>query len=114
MSNQVFWPSTMLLIAAHIVDSSDLTCFVLSRSRRVNVLSFTDWKSTVMPSGVPSSSFLEYLLPMLAEESSTRFEMFICRSFWPMRWIRGLKSGWLESGTRRTLVGATGGGKDRT
>jgi hypothetical protein len=32
------------------------TCSVESRSRSVNVLSLTDWKSMVMPRGVPSSS----------------------------------------------------------
>ncbi len=58
-SAHVFWPSTMLVMAAQIVSSSDRTCFMLSRSRRVNVWSLTDWKSTVMPSGVPSSSFRE-------------------------------------------------------
>lgn len=34
-SDHVFWPSTRLLIAAHILSSSDRTCFVLSRSLRV-------------------------------------------------------------------------------
>lgn len=58
-SFHVFWPSTRLRMAAHIVSSSDRTCFILSRSRSVNVLSLTDWKSTVIPRGVPSSSFLE-------------------------------------------------------
>ena len=68
----------------------------------------------MMPSGVPSSSLREYRLPMLTEESSTRLEMPSSRSFWPRRLIRGLKSGWLDRGTRRTFVGATGGGKERT
>ena len=79
-------------MASHIVRSSDRTCFVVSLSLRVKVLSFTDWKSTVIPSGVPSSSFLEYLLPILAEESSTRFEMPNDRSVCPIRCISGLKS----------------------
>ena len=85
MSDHVFWPSAILLIAVQIVSSSERTCLVLSRSRRVNVLSLTDWKSTVIPSGVPNSSFLEYRLPMLAEESSTRLDMPSWRSLRPIR-----------------------------
>ena len=87
---------------------------MVSLSLRVKVLSFTDWKSTVIPSGVPSSSFLEYRLPILAEESSTRLEIPSDRNFWPMRCTNGLKSRWEERGTRRTFVGAMGGGNERT
>lgn len=58
-SLQVFRPSTRSFRLSQMVFSSARTCFVLSRSRRVNVLSLTDTKSTVMPKGVPNSSFLE-------------------------------------------------------
>jgi hypothetical protein len=51
---------------------------------------------------------------MDAEESSTRLETPSARSLLDMCLIRGLKLSWAERGTSRTLVGATGGGKDRT
>ena len=68
----------------------------------------------MMPNGVPNSSFLEYRFPILTEESSTRFEMPSWRSLEPTVRIKGLKRGSFERGTIRTLVGATGGGKERT
>lgn len=114
-SAHVFWPSIRLCIAVQIVSSSDRTCLVLSRSRRVYELSLTDWKSTVMPSGVPSSSFREYRLPIDAPESSTRLEIPSRRNFWLNRFTRGFRSGWPpDKGTSSTLVGAIGGGKERT
>ncbi len=76
--------------------------------------SFTVWKSTVMPRGVPSSSFRAYRLPILADESSVLLEMPNRRSFAVTFWRIGLKSALLDSGTRRTFVGATPGGNDRT
>jgi hypothetical protein len=39
-------------------------------SRRVTVWSFRDWKSIVQAKGIPTSSVLAYLLPMLTEEAS--------------------------------------------
>ena len=51
---------------------------------------------------------------MVAEELSTRLEIPSSRSFWPKRWIKGLKSECPDKGTRRTFVGAIGGGKERT
>jgi hypothetical protein len=49
-------PLTMFATAWAISSRLARTCSVVSRSRSVNVLSLTDWKSTVMPRGVPSSS----------------------------------------------------------
>jgi hypothetical protein len=49
-------PLTRLMMVLVISSSPPRTCSVESRSRSVNVLSLTDWKSIVMPRGVPSSS----------------------------------------------------------
>jgi len=57
-----------------------LICIVVSRSRKVTVLSLVVWKSRVIPNGIPSSSFLAYLRPIVLEESSTRLEMLRERS----------------------------------
>ena len=113
-SSHVSSPSTSALIACTISSSLARTCFVVSRSRKVKVLSFTDWKSTVIPNGVPSSSLREYRLPILAEESSTRLEIPIRRSLVIRRLARGANVWWVERGTIRTLVGAITGGKERT
>ncbi len=51
---------------------------------------------------------------MVAEESSIRLEIPRCRNFRLRRWMSGRKSGWPESGTRSTLVGAIVGGNERT
>ncbi len=79
--SQVLLPSTRALMVATMVSSPARTCRVLSRSRRVMVPSWRVWKSTVTPKGVPSSSFLLYLLPIVADESSTRLEMPVAWSF---------------------------------
>jgi hypothetical protein len=50
------FPWTRLVMALTMSSRLARTCSVESRSRRVNVLSLTDWKSMVMPRGVPSSS----------------------------------------------------------
>lgn len=68
-------------MASRILSSSARTWVVESRSLSVRVPSWRVWKSTVMPRGVPSSSFRLYRLPMLAEESSTRLETPRLRSF---------------------------------
>lgn len=104
----------MFLTASTISVSDARACFVLSRSRKVIVPSFTESKSTVMPSGVPSSSFRAYLFPMLADESSMRFETPILPKRCDNFRTSGAKSGCVESGTIKTLVGATAGGRDNT
>lgn len=113
-SDHVVRPSTMFLTASTISVSDARTCFVLSRSRKVIVPSFTESKSTVIPSGVPSSSFRAYLFPMLADESSMRFETPILLKRCDNFRTSGPKSGCVESGTIKTLVGATAGGRDNT
>jgi hypothetical protein len=55
-SDHVSLPFTRLEIAFVISSKLALTCSVESRSRNVKVLSLTDWKSIVIPRGVPSSS----------------------------------------------------------
>lgn len=57
-----------------------LICFVVSLSRKVTVLSFTDWKSIVIANGVPSSSLREYRRPIELEESSTLIAILSLRS----------------------------------
>lgn len=79
-SSHVSSPSTIDLTAAQISSWLALTCVVVSLSRRVMVLSLMVWKSTVMPSGVPSSSFLEYRFPILTDESSVLLATPIRRS----------------------------------
>lgn len=59
-------PLTRLTMAATISSRLARTCSVESRSRRVNVLSLTDWKSMVIPRGVPSSSLRCSLLALHA------------------------------------------------
>lgn len=103
----------MLLTASTISDSDARTCFVLSRSRSVIVPFFTESKSIVIPSGVPSSSFREYRFPMLADESSMRFEIPRTRRRCDSFRTIGEKSGCVESGTIKTFVGATAGGSDK-
>lgn len=77
-------------------------------------MSWTLWKSMVIPRGVPNSSFRLYRLPIDAEESSTRLETPKERSLSDMCRRRGLKLSWVERGTSKTLVGATVGGNERT
>jgi len=88
-----------------------LTCFVLSLSRRVMVLSLTVWKSTVTPNGVPNSSFREYRLPIEAEESSMLFATSRSSKVEVSCLRKGLKSAWFDSGTMRTFMGAIAGGR---
>ena len=89
-------------------------CSVVSRSRRVMVLFLTVAKSTVIPYGVPSSSFLAYLLPIVADESSTLDATPFLRSCNEISLIIGSNSLEFEIGTTSALIGATSGGNPRT
>ena len=73
----------------------------------------TESKSMVIPNGVPNSSFLAYLLPMEAEESSTLNGIFPFSKLETFFTI-GCNSELLDNGTNKTLVGATIGGSDNT
>lgn len=114
MSFQLSCPSTRDLTAARMSVSEALTCFMLSLSLSVIEPFLTVSKSTVIPKGVPSSSFLEYLLPILAEESSNRFEMPISRRLLASLRTIGRNDWCDESGTSSNFVGAIAGGRERT
>ncbi len=87
---------------------------MVSRSLRVMDPFATVSKSTVILSGVPSSSFLAYLLPIEAPEESTLFAIPNARSREDRLRVMGVNWACDEIGTMRTLVGATARGSDRT
>lgn len=111
---QLSTPSTMFLTACTTSPSEPRTCAILSRSLSVTDPSFRVSKSIVIPSGVPSSSFLAYRFPVEAVVESmllaipralSRLEIFL---------EAGTNSLLLERVTMRTLVGATVTGSERT
>lgn len=67
-----------------------------------------------MARGVPSSSFLAYRFPIETLEASTLFAIPIDRNLLLRDLTTGLKLGWLESGTKSSLVGAVRMGSDST
>lgn len=67
-----------------------------------------------MPSGVPSSSFLAYRLPIDVDDASTLLEILSRRSRAASFFTAGWSDGLLERGTMSTLVGATEMGMERT
>lgn len=71
-------------------------------------------KSTVILKGVPSSSFLAYRLPIETLEESTLLAIPRALRRLASDLTAGRKAGLFERGTRRTLVGATRIGNDRT
>lgn len=87
---------------------------MVSRSLSVTELSRTVSKSTVIPSGVPSSSFRAYRLPIDALDESTLLAMPKKRRRAESRETKGVNWGWAESGMMRTLFGATARGRDKT
>jgi len=113
-SAHISCPFIKLLIACSTFGTDARTCCMLSRSRKVTVLSLTESKSTVTPRGVPSSSLREYRLPILTVELSTRFVIPSVRKRCVSLRTRGVKLEFEESGTMRTLIGATIGGSERT
>jgi len=107
-------PFTKLITAPSISSTEARICFMLSRSLKVIVSSLRESKSTVIPKGVPSSSFREYRLPILADESSTVWEIPRLRSRAESFLTWEAKPGERERGTMRTFDGATRGGIEKT
>jgi hypothetical protein len=87
---------------------------MVSRSRSVIEPLLRVSKSTVIPNGVPSSSFLAYLLPIDAPDESRLLEIPRARRRAEIFRTNGLNCEFEDSGTISTLVGATERGNERT
>lgn len=103
----------MFLTACTASSSEPRTCAIESRSLSVTEPSFRVSKSTVMPSAVPSSSFLAYRFPMEAVVESMLLAMPRAPSRLEIFRAAGTNSLVLERVTMRTLVGATEIGSER-
>lgn len=67
--------------------------------------------SRVMPKGIPNSSVLAYLLPILVPESSTLEDIlaFVNKDF--IYWAKSLSWGTLTTGKMEHLIGEIFGGR---